>query len=58
MSIDDFKSEEEYVSQMKTGALLNPRVDSTFKAMFTQPTTESREALHSSLEATTDFPQT
>lgn len=54
MSIDDFKSEEEYVSQMKTGALLNPRVDSTFKAMFTQPTTESREALHSFLEAATE----
>ncbi len=54
MSIDDFKSEEEYVSQMHRGVLLNPRVDSTFKALFTQPTTESREALHSFLEAATE----
>ena len=54
MSIEDFKTEEEYVSQMNTGALLNPRVDSTFKALFTQPTKESREALHSFLEAATE----
>ena len=54
MSIDDFMSEEEYVSQMHKGALLNPRVDSTFKALFTQPTTESKEALHSFLEAATE----
>ena len=47
-------SEEEYVAQMRTGALLNPRVDSTFKALFTQPTTESKEALHSFLEAATE----
>ena len=46
-----FMTEEEYVSRMETGALLNPRVDSTFKAMFTQPTQESRDALHSFLEA-------
>lgn len=54
MSIEDFMSEEEYVAQMRTGALLNPRVDSTFKALFTQPTTESKEALHSFLEAATE----
>ncbi len=54
MSIESFKSEEEYVAQMRTGALLNPRVDSTFKALFTQPTTESREALHCFLEAATE----
>ena len=47
-------SEEEYVAQMHKGALLNPRVDSTFKALFTQPTPESREALHSFLEAATE----
>ena len=33
-----FLSEEEYLARMKTGALLNPRIDSTFKALFTQPT--------------------
>ena len=49
-----FLSEEEYVSQMNTGALLNPRIDSTFKALFTQPTEESRAALHSFLEAATE----
>ena len=54
MSIDDFKNEEEYVSQMERGMLLNPRVDTTFKAMFTQPTQESREALHAFLEAATE----
>ena len=54
MAIDDFASEEEYVAQMETGALLNPRVDSTFKALFTQPTQESRDALHSFLEAATE----
>ncbi|MBR6079607.1 MAG: Rpn family recombination-promoting nuclease/putative transposase [Treponema sp.] len=54
MSVEDFMSEEEYVAQMRTGALLNPRVDSTFKALFTQPTTESKEALHSFLEAATE----
>ena len=48
-----FISEEEYVAQMHTGALLNPRVDSTFKALFSQPTPESRGALHSFLEAAT-----
>ncbi|MBR4374049.1 MAG: Rpn family recombination-promoting nuclease/putative transposase [Treponema sp.] len=36
---------------MEHGALLNPRIDSTFKALFTQPTPESRAALHSFLEA-------
>ncbi|MBR6295052.1 MAG: Rpn family recombination-promoting nuclease/putative transposase [Treponema sp.] len=54
MSIDDFKSQEEYVSQMEHGALLNPRIDSTFKALFTQPTQESHDALHSFLEAATE----
>jgi len=49
-----FISEEEYVAQMHTGALLNPRVDSTFKALFSQPTPESRGALHSFLEAATE----
>ncbi|MBO7485259.1 MAG: Rpn family recombination-promoting nuclease/putative transposase [Spirochaetaceae bacterium] len=50
----NFLSEEEYLAQMKTGALLNPRIDSTFKALFTQPTEESRNALHSFLEAATE----
>lgn len=54
MDIDRFSSEEEYVAQMETGALLNPRVDTTFKALFTQPTKESRDALHSFLEAATE----
>ena len=54
MEIEEFASEEEYVAQMETGALLNPRVDSTFKALFTQPTQESRGALHSFLEAATE----
>lgn len=54
MSIDDFKSEAEYISQMNTGALLNPRVDSTFKALFTQPTVESKEALRYFFEAVTE----
>ena len=35
-----FLSEGEYLAQMKQGALLNPRIDSTFKALFTQPTKE------------------
>ena len=50
----DFPTEEEYVARMYTGALLNPRVDSTFKALFTQPTAESRGALKSFLEAATE----
>uniref|UniRef100_UPI00168BB071 PD-(D/E)XK nuclease family transposase n=1 Tax=Treponema zioleckii TaxID=331680 RepID=UPI00168BB071 len=54
MKAHHFISEEEYVSQMETGALLNPRVDSTFKALFTQPTKESKAALHSFLEAATE----
>ena len=49
-----FLSEDEYLAQMKQGALLNPRIDSTFKALFTQPTEESRNALHSFLEAATE----
>ena len=47
-------SQDEYLAQMKSGALLNPRIDSTFKALFTQPTAESRNALHSFLEAATE----
>ena len=54
MGKEDFKSEEEYVSQAGTGALLNPRVDSTFKAMLTQVTEESRAAMKSFLEAATE----
>ena len=49
-----FISEEEYLAQMKTCALLNPRIDSTFKGLFTQPTEESRNELHSFLEAATE----
>ena len=49
-----YLSEDEYLAQMKSGALLNPRIDSTFKALFTQPTAESRNALHSFLEAATE----
>lgn len=51
MDISEFRNEEEYVSQMKTGALLNPRMDPVFKALFTQKTEESHDALHSFLEA-------
>ena len=54
MEEEAFKSEEEYVSQAGTGALLNPRVDSTFKALFTQDTEESRAAMHFFLEAATE----
>lgn len=54
MDVSGFKSEEEYVAQAGTGALLNPRVDSTFKALFTQPTEESRGAMQSFLEAATE----
>lgn len=49
-----FPTEEEYVAQMDEGKLLNPRIDSTFKAMFTQPTKESHAALKSFLEAATE----
>ena len=49
-----FESEEEYVSQAGTGALLNPRVDSTFKALLTQDTEESKAAMQSFLEAATE----
>ena len=54
MNEEKFISQEEYVSQMERGALLNPRIDSTFKALFTQPTPESKAALHSFLEAATE----
>ena len=50
MHSDDMR-EEAYLKQMESGALLNPRVDSTFKALFTRPTKESRAALHAFLEA-------
>ncbi|MBR1616469.1 MAG: Rpn family recombination-promoting nuclease/putative transposase [Treponema sp.] len=39
-----------YIESHK-GKILNPRLDSTFKAIFTQPTDESRIALHDFLEA-------
>ena len=54
MDMANFPTEEEYLLQKEHGALLNPRVDSTFKALFTQPTPESRGALHSFLEASTE----
>ena len=54
MGINEFTTEEEYLSLMHTGALLNPRLDSTFKALFTQATEESRNALKSFLEAATE----
>ena len=54
MNTTIYNSQEEYLAQMKQGALLNPRIDSTFKALFTQPTAESRNALHSFLEAATE----
>ena len=52
--ISEFANEDEYAAQMATGALLNPRVDSTFKALFTQPNDDSRGALQSFLEAATE----
>ena len=54
MNLKDFKTEEDYISQMNSGALLNPRIDSTFKALFTSPTKEAHDALHSFLEAATN----
>ena len=54
MSISGFVDEETYLARMHTGALLNPRIDSTFKALFSQPTEESRDALRSFLEAATE----
>ena len=54
MEMEELKSEEEYVSQAGTGALLNPRVDSTFKALLTQNTKESYEAMLSFLAAATE----
>lgn len=44
-------TQEEYLRQMENGALLNPRIDSTFKALFTSETPQSRAALKSFLEA-------
>lgn len=44
------QEELDYLNSKK-GKLLNPRMDSTFKALFTQPTEESKKALHSFLEA-------
>lgn len=54
MDISQFKDEAEYVAQMDKGELLNPRIDSTFKALFSQQTEESKEALRSFLEAATE----
>ena len=54
MDKKDFLSEEEYASQAGTGALLNPRMDSTFKALFTQKTEDSYEAMRSFLSAATE----
>ena len=54
MDISEYRNEEEYVSQASAGTLLNPRMDSTFKALFTQKTKESHDALHSFLEAATE----
>ena len=54
MDITEFASEEDYAAQAATGALLNPRIDSTFKALFTQNTPESQEALKAFLEAATE----
>ena len=49
-----FKGENEYAKRAGTGALLNPRIDSTFKALFTQKTKESEDALKSFLSAATE----
>ncbi len=54
MAQAEYRNEEEYASQAGTGALLNPRIDSTFKALFTQDTPESKGALQSFLEAATE----
>ena len=45
------RTKEEYLAQMEEGKLLNPRIDSTFKAIFTQPTKDSEKALKSFIEA-------
>jgi predicted transposase/invertase (TIGR01784 family) len=45
--------ELEYLKKNE-GHLLNPRMDCTFKAIFTQPTEASKKALHSFLEAVLD----
>ena len=42
------------MARPRAGALLNPRVDTTFKALFTQDTDDSRGALRSFLEAATE----
>ena len=52
--MEELLSVEEYIAQAGTGALLNPRIDSTFKALFTQPTEDSRAAMHAFLEAATE----
>ena len=54
MDITEFASEDDYAAQAATGALLNPRIDSTFKALFTQNTPESQAALKAFLEAATE----
>ncbi len=47
-------TQDVYIAQAGTGALLNPRIDSTFKALFTQPNEDSRAAMHAFLEAATE----
>ena len=54
MAQEFFMNEEEYASQAGTGVLLNPRMDSTFKALFTQKTKDSYEAMRSFLSAATE----
>ena len=49
-----FADGKEYAAQAGTGALLNPRVDTTFKAMLTRNTSEAKAALKSFLEAATE----
>ena len=46
--------EEAYIAKAGTGALLNPRLDVNFKAIFTQNTPDSREALCAFLQAATE----
>ena len=48
------RTKNEYAAQAGTGKLLNPRIDSTFKALFTQKTKESADALRCFLSAATE----
>ena len=52
--VRSFADGKEYAAQAGTGALLNPRVDTTFKAMLTRNTSEAKAALKSFLEAATE----